>query len=135
MRVAEGRLTGVAMTVNFVRARGAAQVNTAVPGLGLSVSARERTETLAMLMRESLRNGWVAALAPGAMTVTARAASVVPVSVVAMVSRVAPVSELSMSNLPKSLRGGSAASAIPGMCDSAGWGYHVTDVTTVKLRP
>jgi hypothetical protein len=56
MRVAEGRLTGVAMTVNFVRARGAAQVSTAVPGLGLSVSASDRTETLAILMRESLRS-------------------------------------------------------------------------------
>jgi hypothetical protein len=65
----------------------------------------------------------------------ANAATAVPVSVIAMVSRVALESELSMSNLLKSFRGGSAASAISGMCDSVGWGYRVTDVTTVKLRP
>lgn len=54
-RAAAGRLTGVAITVNFVRVLGAAQVSAAVPGLELSVSASDRTEMLEMLIRESDR--------------------------------------------------------------------------------
>jgi hypothetical protein len=88
-----------------------------------------------MLMRESLRTCGIAADAPGAAAVIANAARVVPVSAVAMVNRAAVVSELSMSILLRSFRGGSAASVRSGMRVVGGWGQAVMHVTTVKLRP